>query len=149
MKLKKKPQPPKRKEMRVYFDVEDGDSLYKLEEKARLQGITTSEVYFSINCTVFRNYDDYDSECDTVFSGVRQETDVEFNVRVESYEKCLAKYEAWYLDNEEAIKVELAHRAEEKIETEERIKKWNKKNAIKKRLELQKELAKLEREIEE
>jgi hypothetical protein len=129
MKLKKKPSKPERKtDIEEYLGSVniDGQTLDSIKDYIRASIVQRFDLYFKNNYLSIDSYTSirikrnrYDDEYDDVeVHGIRDETDTEFNERMDLYLNRLAAYNKWYRRNKSAIDVEIQKRenkAKEKL----------------------------------
>ena len=130
MKIKTKPNEPKRKKVKHGIDINYCDNLKEVCDF--FDGYDLSKVNISIEG------DDYYGAGADVFT-FRDETDEEFEVRHSKWRKKIVEYNEWFAENEALIK---AYQEAKKISSEE--KKLKKKKEIEDRItSLKKELDKI------
>lgn len=148
MKIKTKPKKPTRKTIKDEFWVDIGGDMSLdgirdgLLRQIKQQLSVDRSYYKRIGLTI-ESYDSFilkEKHCwdnsEFFVVGTRQETDNEFNERVEDYKKRLAVYNKWLKENKANIKIELERR--EKVKKE---KAKAEKDKIRKQIErLQKKL---------
>lgn len=130
IKLRNKPQRPKRQILKLKTELWDGCRLEPALEN--LGNPNPADCYIWVD-----GYYDYS---DTYLCFDREQTDEEYEQDLADYRKCLDKYNQWYKENEETILAEVARR---KAESEEKQRKFI--NREKKRL--QKELRTLDKRL--
>ena len=139
MRIKSKPKKPVRKKnIREYYEIYDGNTLSDIILKID-SNIDLSDVRFSVS------YDRWDEEADVAIHLIRDETDEEFEKRMQSYNKRLASYNEWYDKNKDQIEEELAKRAELKKQKETHKAEQQQKQAEKKIKEAEKEIKRLKK----
>lgn len=137
--MRQKPVEPERTlEMEDYICLEDFASLFDIVEN--IKG-------FNVD---LKNVETHSSEENDYFKFTRQETDEEFNERMDKYNKELESYNKWYSVNKDKIE---QYEAEQKIIDEEKRKRneiiqekraeAKRKKLLKQQKEIQKELEKL------
>ncbi len=121
MRLKKQPHPPKRKvDIRDRFGSVDFDDM-PIDGLADhvMQQIKSGhyDLFFKMSGLTVEAYkgfylhDDFCRDgCYIEVYGLRDETDAEFNKRLDSYNKRKTEYDAWYKANKKEIEAELKSR---------------------------------------
>lgn len=124
MRLKKKPKKPVRQIKEFTDNIYEATVQYLMDE-------------YGPEAVVKHDWWGYGDER-TIVTWEREETDEEFQKRMDSYKRRLATYEEWYEENKEVIEAELADR---------KAKKQAKEKAAKARklAALEKEVAKLKK----
>lgn len=130
IKLRQKPQKPKRKRIKFTFDMDDGVSFASVMEAldcADPSKITVEKIY------------DYDStEIRATYT--REQTKIEVTHDLRDYQERKRKYNSWFLANKVLIRKEIQRRKTEALVRENAANEKARKRLIK-------ELAKLEKEI--
>lgn len=102
MKIRAKPQKPKREKRYERFSITHGVSLSSVVRWAQDRSLPWDLIRVD-----FDHYDDTYS-----FVASIDESDEEYSARLKRYQKRLADYEAWYAASAEAIEAEQHRRAE-------------------------------------
>ena len=97
MKLKSKPKPPVRKHIREWLQISSGTTLLDIINFADKFNIPSKDVKFEC--------DYYDSDIGVIL--IRDEYDVDFQKRIDSYNKRLDIWTTWYNENKEEIEKEI------------------------------------------
>lgn len=148
--IRKKPQRPKRKTITDSFWINTclhGVSLdaieFHLRQQVKVQieqnvyyqkiGLDLAD-YSNLRLKEDSDWDDYS----LYVLGDRQETDLEFNERLNAYKRNLKKYNKWYAENKNNIAAELDRREKEKENKKEREAEAKEKQIKKLEAELKK-----------
>ena len=112
-KMRAKPAKPVRKrnitvEMPIYNDISLKEIIDYFSEKG----------YNNLEHIVFEDCSFYPDCREYYFSFCRDETDEEFNKRLEKYKERLKEYNKWYAENKEEIDFILAQKKDKKVKKE-------------------------------
>lgn len=134
------PKEPKRKrELQSKYYLDGDETLDDLVGWAQEQGFQTSDV------TLVKDWEPYDDYMRVELRGYRQESDEEFEARLELYRQERENWERWHQDNQEEIEAILAHRREKKQQAKEKALRAQAKMAEQRAQHLRKQLEKLEK----
>lgn len=141
IKIRSAPKRPERKKVKIEYILYDGDTLDSVINYFLTKGCDITNVY--VDCYS----DEYYNISNLRFISTRDETDEEYNQRINKYQNELEKYNRWYNDNRELIERELTRRREEEQRKLVRKTEREKRKLLKDKKMLEKQLSKIEEQI--